>query len=175
MDRLASAQFWQIAATGCVVAGFVLGLIYGRSRLTWRLRAQLMDARMKAEWEKARREQLQKQLEELRATVESAPQVVPDESSAVTVLRREVDRLRLELHRTLERLGEAERRNEELRARLAILGARAPRRASSSALGGHALGAVDPGIRQKLPDNVLTLWNASGDEGPGPGGPLPQR
>lgn len=167
LDTIASLS-WQLIAGGMLLVGFGLGVLFGRARAIWRLRPELMEARDKAEWERARREQLTRQIEETKnAAKESRRETAADESSTVAVLRGEIDRLRQELRQTWEGQSEAQRRIQELEGRLTALLGRQARRTGTE--GGSEEHEPDkdgpaPRLRQAGHENILTLWNVGGEE-----------
>lgn len=169
MFELLASLVWQLIAAGMLLVGFGLGVLFGRARATWRLRAQLIEARDKAEWERARREQLSRQMEEIKSVAkDSRKEAAADEASTIAVLRGEVERLRQELRGTWQGQSEAQRRIQELEGRITILAGRQPRRTGTLGGDGEPLSEAEgssPRAKQPGHDNILTLWNAGGEEG----------
>lgn len=158
---------WHLTAAAALLAGFALGALFGRARIVWRLRSEIQEAQDRAEWERARREDLARQLEEARNSAQVGRRDgEEDDAAAVSVLRRELDRLRQELHRTLEGQGEAQRRIQELEARITVMAA-GPSRRIGSAVGSETMPADGTPVPRQKPAgaNVLTLWN-QGDREP---------
>ena len=166
MSDLLLHNLWQIIAGGALLVGFALGVLFGRTRTMWRLRADLMQAQDKAEWERARREQLGRQIEETKNVErEVKEESTADGAAAAGVLRREVERLREELKRTWEGQSEAQQRIQELEARISIMGAKPSRHLGNAVVGDDSVTDKDVDSRQRSTNaNVLTLWNTVGEE-----------
>ncbi|MCU0610669.1 MAG: hypothetical protein MUE60_02640 [Candidatus Eisenbacteria bacterium] len=161
---------WPLIAAAVLLIGFGLGILYGRARATWRFEAELHEARDQAEWERARREQVTRELDEARGRLAlSLPSDQAGPDAEAIVLRREMERLRQELQKTWEGQSEAHRRVRELEARISVLAGRQLRRTGSGPGGDHAtLDQDGPGSYGKGsgPENVLSLWNTGGDDSP---------
>jgi len=166
MSSIIVHLLWQLIAAGALLVGFGLGILFGRARMALRLRGDIMEAQDKAEWERARREQLARQIEETKNAEHDVKQESAEDGMATAgVLRRELERLREELRRTWEGQSEAQRRIQELEARLSILVAKPTRRVGSAAVGDRRAPDGDLTSRQKAAgENILTLWNASVEE-----------
>jgi len=114
---------WPLIAAGMLFVGFILGIIFGRSRAREELEGQIQDTQDALEWEQAHYKELEEksaiELEKLQEEMNKETDKPEDEK--IILLRKEVHRLYSVLQKSWLTETQHERRIRHLEATLSNL------------------------------------------------------
>ncbi len=113
----------QLITLGALIIGFVLGVMFARSRIKWQLEGELQEAQDGLEWERANSVKL---LQQAEAKIKELAAEASDESSdmeneQIRLLRKELQRLYQVLQKSWLAETHSCQRIQQLEARISVL------------------------------------------------------
>ena len=114
---------WPLIAAGMLFVGFILGIIFGRSRAREELEGQIQDTQDALEWEQAHYKELEEKsvLELEKLQTEMKKELDKPEDEKIKLLRKEVHRLYSVLQKSWLSETQHERRIRQMQATISAL------------------------------------------------------